>query len=87
VSKANVVGLVGSRGTETERSYVARTLPRGVARAVIEAIAQRRAAVLLRAVVIGAGLVTTALGYAEGRARRTLAGWRAVVPSPGEAER
>jgi glucosyl-dolichyl phosphate glucuronosyltransferase len=76
VSKANVVGLVGPRGTETERSYVTRTLPQGVARAVFDAITERRLTVLLRALAIGGGLMVTVLGYAEGRARRTLDGRR-----------
>jgi cellulose synthase/poly-beta-1,6-N-acetylglucosamine synthase-like glycosyltransferase len=76
VSKANVVGLIGSKGTEAERSYMTRTLPQGVVRAVFDAISQRRLAVLLRAMAIGAGLAVTLVGYAEGRARRTLAGRR-----------
>jgi glycosyltransferase involved in cell wall biosynthesis len=75
-SKAALVRFVGSSGTATERGYVARTLPAGVARALRAALAQRRPARALPALAIVLGLATTVLGYVEGLARLRMAALR-----------
>jgi GT2 family glycosyltransferase len=64
-SKAALTRL-GGAGTAlaTERSYVARTLPVGVARATAEAIRARRPAVLGRIGAIGAAVTVAGAGYA-----------------------
>lgn len=70
VSKAVLAGIAGSRdGLASERAYVARVLPRGVARGVREAPRDPWGAA--RAGMIVAGVAATALGYAAARARRT----------------
>jgi glycosyltransferase involved in cell wall biosynthesis len=67
VSKARVAARVGPRSAlSSERSYVARVLPRGVARGIRGACRGDRGA-LRRAAVIVAGLTMTSAGYARGR--------------------
>jgi len=62
LSKAVVARSVGSTvALESERTYVSRTLPRGVARSVSEGA-------LGRAAMIVAGCATAGLGYMVGRA-------------------
>ena len=68
LSKALVAERVGSTdGLASERTYVTRTLPAGVARGCADALTGRDAAGLARAGAIVAGLVITATGYARGR--------------------
>ena len=67
-SKAAVSELVGAHdGLSSERTYVTRTLPSGVARGVGAAVRERDAAGLARAGMIALGLTVTAAGYAHGR--------------------
>lgn len=67
-SKAAVSELVGARdGLSSERTYVTRTLPSGVARGVGAAVHDRDTAGLARAGMIALGLTVTAAGYAHGR--------------------
>src|SRR5207248_10312790 len=69
ISKARVSSLTGRRDAlSTERDYVLRTLPRGVARGLADA-ARGDATGLARAAWIVAGLVITALGYLLGTLR------------------
>ena len=57
LSKALIVRFIGTRdGLSTERSYATRTLPYGVVRGIRDAVANRNAAGLLRAGVIGHGV-------------------------------
>jgi len=82
ISKAAVARLVGGRdGLASERSYVLRTLPAGLACGIRRAIDDPAA--LARAGVIAAGLAITAAGYLAGTASELLAatgvgqpGWR-----------
>jgi hypothetical protein len=69
ISKASVVGMVGSQGTATERAYVVRVLPSGITQAVRTAVKERRAGELARGAAILVGLLVTAAGYLEGRLR------------------
>ena len=70
LSKAVVSRHAGrADGLSTERSYVSSTLPRGVARAMRETVAQRDAGGAARAVAIVAGLTITTAGYAAGTVR------------------
>jgi glycosyltransferase involved in cell wall biosynthesis len=65
-SKALVTAVAGtSVGLETERRYVVRVLPAGIARGVGEAIRGDRTG-LVRAVAIAAGAALTAAGYVAG---------------------
>jgi hypothetical protein len=71
LSKAVVARHAGSRaGLASERTYVTRTLPRGVARGLADATLRGDPAGLGRAGAIVAGLGITTLGYALGRLRR-----------------
>lgn len=66
-SKALVAGIVGAKdGTSTERAYVLKTLPSGVARGLHELL-RGESSGLSRAGAIVAGLAITVAGYAEGR--------------------
>jgi glycosyltransferase involved in cell wall biosynthesis len=66
-SKALLTGMVGSRdGLASERSYATRTLPRGVARGLGDALRGDLSGIG-RAAAICAGLLATAAGYARGR--------------------
>jgi GT2 family glycosyltransferase len=70
LSKARVTARVGSAdGLATERAYVLRVLPAGVARGLADAV-RGRADGLGRAAAIGAGALITAAGYVEGLRRR-----------------
>jgi GT2 family glycosyltransferase len=78
VSKARLSRLVGAdRGLSSERAYVRRALPSGIARGVRGALGGREPAGLAQAAAIVAGLAVTAAGYAReaavGRARRVTA--------------
>ena len=67
-SKAAVTAHVGvSEGLASERSYVARTLPRGFADG-LRAAARGELSGLARATAIAAGLLVTTVGYLRGRA-------------------
>lgn len=73
-SKAMVTSLVGSGdGLSSERSYTLRTLPRGVAQAVLEAARQRDPALAARAGAIVLGLGITAFGYLSTRLKLRVA--------------
>jgi GT2 family glycosyltransferase len=62
-SKANLVGLVGSDGISTERSYVQHTLPRGVARGVVHLVLRGDVTGVQRAWAICAGLTMTVRAF------------------------
>jgi glycosyltransferase involved in cell wall biosynthesis len=67
LSKAAVAAEVGvGRGLSSERSYVARVLPHGFRRALMDALRGDRAA-LARAAAIVLGLALTTAGYLRGR--------------------
>lgn len=66
-SKALVSRFVGVRdGLAAERTYTFRTLPRGVARGVGDAVLRRDLSGLARAAAIVAGLAITTAGYLAG---------------------
>jgi glycosyltransferase involved in cell wall biosynthesis len=74
-SKAIVAQRLGADDAlSTERSYVARTLPRGVVRGLADAVLRSDPAGLQRALAIVAGLAMTAAGYVAGRVRAVLSG-------------
>jgi glycosyltransferase involved in cell wall biosynthesis len=67
LSKAQVVGAAGTRrGLTTERTYTARTLPRGLYAGLVGAATLRDPAGLIRAAAIGVGLLTTIVGFCVG---------------------
>jgi glycosyltransferase involved in cell wall biosynthesis len=67
LSKAAISRFVGSQsGLSSERSYVAKVLPRGVMRGLRDTRSGRGWAGAARAVAIVAGLGATAMGYAVG---------------------
>ena len=69
LSKAIVAQESGTRaGLSSERVYVIKTLPRGIARNLGDTLRGDPAG-LARAAAIAVGVATTALGYAEGRRR------------------
>jgi len=73
LSKALVTKYVGSRdGLATERSYVMRTLPRGIVRSIRRALLHADAAAAMQAVAIVIGLVVTGAGYLGGRLSRPI---------------
>ena len=77
LSKAAVSRLAGAtRGLESERAYVRRTLPLGVVRGLKDGVGADRSG-LRRAGAIMVGLATTTAGYARGRVGR-----RAQLPAP-----
>jgi glycosyltransferase involved in cell wall biosynthesis len=77
LSKAAVSRLAGAtRGLESERAYVRRTLPRGVVRGLNDGMRADRSG-LRRAGAIMLGLATTTAGYARGRIDR-----RVQLPAP-----
>lgn len=81
ISKASVSRLAGTaRGLSSESRYTLRTLPRGVARGLLEAVGGD-ASGAARAATIVAGWTITVAGYVAGRARRAEADRRAL-PSP-----
>lgn len=74
-SKAQVARLVGAQdGLAAERSYVRRTLPLGVWRGLMDALARRDPAGAARAGAIVAGLALTAAGYVRGAVARRAGG-------------
>jgi glycosyltransferase involved in cell wall biosynthesis len=69
-SKAVVARLVGAAdGLASERAYVLRVLPRGVARGLASSVRERDLAGAARAFAIVAGLASTAAGFAVGSVR------------------
>jgi hypothetical protein len=71
LSKAIVSKFVGADdGLSAERTYTFRTLPRGVAQGVWEAIRRGDAAGLARAGAIITGLLVTTLGFISGKIRQ-----------------
>jgi glucosyl-dolichyl phosphate glucuronosyltransferase len=74
ISKAQVTASVGSAdGLASERSYVTRTLPAGVAKGVAD-VFRGRASGLARAGAIVAGLGMTTLGFLGAKVARTASG-------------
>jgi len=70
-SKAAIAQLVGARdGLSAERAYTLRTIPRGVARGLADALIHRDLTGLARAAAIVSGLLFTTAGYIAGRAGR-----------------
>ena len=70
-SKAQVAEARGAADAlSTERLYVARTLPRGMARGVQAAVKERRIEALGRTGSIAAGVAVAAAGYAGGALRK-----------------
>ena len=68
LSKAAVCQMAGSRrGLASERTYVLRALPAGMARAVADAVRGGDVAGLARGVAIVAGLTLTTGGYVTGK--------------------
>jgi GT2 family glycosyltransferase len=67
-AKAMLARLVGpADGLSEERSYVAKTLPAGVARGLAASLAGRRGEGVSRSLAILGGTVAAAVGYAHGR--------------------
>ncbi len=90
LSKALVAGSVGAQdGLATERRYVTRVLPAGVARGVRDALLARPGGAG-RAGAIVAGVAAAAGGYALGSVRVRRGAGRFVIPAaiapPGEAD-
>jgi hypothetical protein len=72
-SKALVARLVGAgAGSATERTYTLRTLPRGVARGLFDALVRCDLSGLARASAIALGLAITIVGYLQGMAAQLL---------------
>jgi GT2 family glycosyltransferase len=73
-SKSAVIRLTGARtGLASERSYLASTIPRGIARSAGEVVCLRRGG-LGRLVALGAGVGATVMGFARAEAVRQRAG-------------
>ena len=73
LSKAQLGAIArGREALSSERAYVLRTLPLGVARGLRDAVSRGDGAGVLRAGFIGFGLASTVAGYAVGRARLVL---------------
>ncbi len=73
LSKALIARFVGAQdGLATDRAYTLRTLPRGVARGLADAVLHGDSAGLARAGAIVAGLTITMAGYATETASFTL---------------
>ncbi len=66
LSKATVARLAGARKLSSERSHALRVLPKGVARSLGTAAAERNGDALRRAFAIAAGLAITSTGYLVG---------------------
>jgi len=82
-SKALVARLVGAGdGSATERAYTLRTLPRGVARGLADALVRCDLGGLARAGAITLGLAITATGYLHGMAGQLLARRTGMAPAP-----
>jgi GT2 family glycosyltransferase len=75
LSKARMSALVGMHdGLSAERAYTLRTLPRGVARGLTDALSRQDPAGLGRAAAIVAGLGFTAAGFIAGTVAERLPG-------------
>ena len=82
-SKALVARLVGaSAGSATERAYTLRTLPRGVARGLVDTLVRRDPSGLARAGAIMLGLAITTAGYLQGLAAQLLTHRSRLAPAP-----
>jgi len=82
-SKALVARLVGAgAGSATERAYTLRTLPRGVARGLVDALVRSDLSGLARAGAITLGLAITIAGYLQGMAGQLPARRSGVAPAP-----
>ncbi len=82
-SKALVARLVGAGdGSATERAYTLRTLPRGVARGLVDTLARSDPSGLARAGAITLGLAITTAGYLQGIAGQLLAHRSGIAPAP-----
>jgi hypothetical protein len=82
-SKALVARLVGAgAGSATERAYTLRTLPRGVARGLVDTLVRCDLSGLARAGAITLGLAITITGYLQGMAGQLLADRSITVPAP-----
>ena len=81
-SKARVAAVVGTQdGLATERDYVWRTLPRGVARGLADLVLHLDVFGLARAAMIVLGLAATATGYARGVLMELLAHFNGASPA------
>ncbi|MEO9248377.1 glycosyltransferase family 2 protein [Citricoccus nitrophenolicus] len=88
VSKAVLARRLGtgaSTGLSDERNHALRTLPQGMALAVVDAWTRRSPSRVLRAASIALGLAVTAGGYAMGRLQGTGSGGRVRGEVRGEA--
>jgi GT2 family glycosyltransferase len=82
-SKALVARLVGAgAGSATERAYTLRTLPRGVARGLVDALIRSDLSGLARACAITLGLMITIIGYIQGMVGQAFARRSAALPAP-----
>jgi GT2 family glycosyltransferase len=82
-SKALVARLVGAgAGSATERAYTLRTLPRGVARGLVDTLLRCDPGGLARAGAITLGLAITTAGYLQGMAGQLLVDRSRVAPAP-----
>lgn len=83
LSKAMLTRFVGQGDAlSSERTYTFHTLPRGVMRNVLHAVAQRDRAGFARAAAIVGGLGITTTGYLVGRVVQRVAGRTADAPPP-----
>ena len=70
LAKSDLARVCGTNaGLSSERAYVARSLPRGVARGLRDVFAAGDVGGIGRVLAIVAGLLVTAVGYATGRVR------------------
>jgi GT2 family glycosyltransferase len=82
-SKALVARLVGAGdGSATERAYTLRTLPRGVARGLVDTLVRCDPGGLARAGAIALGLAITTAGYLQGIAGQLLIDRARTIPAP-----
>lgn len=86
MTKAKLADLAGrADGLASERSYVARVLPRGVLRGISQVVSHRDPAGLARSLVIVAGLIVTTSGYVRGSRREPgLRSGSQVLQSPDD---
>lgn len=89
LSKARVSTSVGpADGLSSERSYIRKTLPRAVCRALVQSCSSATVAGALQAAAIAAGFLATGSGYVYGRASMALASrvgiqrWRSRSAAP-----
>lgn len=84
LSKADVAKYVGARdGLASERSYVLRTLPRGIVRGLNDALLHRDLAGLARAAAIVVGLAVTTAGYLVESTLLQIEKLKSIVPEEG----